>query len=962
MKRTLLFIACALASFSMLAQGEVKAMPNTSVVTMAQENNYKPLVDGRTVWKYTMPTLGSAPITLTVSLEGPVEFDGKTCYEMVILDDNNTNQTKGTYIYEDSGCVYVYNYWDYKPYEWAKRFDFNLKEGENNVQSIETVTVCGVSYRCLNFGGDYWVEGIGDSRLGILPVSFFTTMPTSGNSNSPSVHLSVYRDNQLIFTNEEFQTAIANTLPETRKPVYNTFVVDGKKWNCVRYTSNQPEPLSFYLKGDTLIGGQECTKMYRDGIYTAAFYEEKGRVYEYRKGNETPSLLYDDYQNVGDKGMFLGNKLEVIRIDTLESHNHSFRVIYLFDGNNYDYTGITTIVSGIGGDIDNLFGSAGLVGGRTPAVISCEQDGQEIFSRADIFTQTYRKGIIEWLSNWMMERYMADQQQQPKTDEEEHPRMLVDGRTWNMMKVQIDYTTPEYKSDTTYYSYTFEVETDTIVDGIPCYKTKDGKFLYEKDGQVCHYWDSDKKWHQLFDFSLQPGEVFGNVSDIEHLTVSAIDTILVNDRSYRRFKFKLGEFEFNYDNCWVEGIGSSVDGLFNQIVHVTVMSKPVYTYCLSVYDGDKCIFTKDDFYAKAATNSAANIPYRPFVEDGKVWKVGRVGSNPVQLVEYYYFDGDTIIDGKTCKQMMRQRYISPDYPDYDIMMQYSLLSYVGAWYEEDKKVYVYDDANKAFRMMYDFSLDDNGTFVIDGNDPPYVLGPKQTGGIKGFKGVYRDVMRGEPAGYNTTWLEGVGGIEGPIYNVYYGKEYHGAFLMSCTVGDEVIYFNDEYEDGATPDAARKQRIDFTHTIKTKPKTRMRDGSERRRIGDADASGMQSLYGEYNNVKLGINLDPLDDAYLVRITDETGKTVYEKDINAGSIVGLNIDISAYAKGRYTVTVENGDESFTGEFDTQTTGVSDALRLNDHGKKINDNIYNLQGQRLRSLQKGLNIVNGRKVIVR
>jgi hypothetical protein len=124
----------------------------------------------------------------------------------------------------------------------------------------------------------------------------------------------------------------------------------------------------------------------------------------------------------------------------------------------------------------------------------------------------------------------------------------------------------------------------------------------------------------------------------------------------------------------------------------------------------------------------------------------------------------------------------------------------------------------------------------------------------------------------------------------------------------------------------------------------------------------SLYGEYSEQQLGINLNPLDDAYVVRITDEAGKTVYEKTVNAGSIVGLNIDISAYAKGRYTVTVENSNESFTGEIDTRTTGISDAERLNDNGEMINDNIYNLQGQRISSLRKGLNIVSGRKVFVK
>ena len=95
--------------------------------------------------------------------------------------------------------------------------------------------------------------------------------------------------------------------------------------------------------------------------------------------------------------------------------------------------------------------------------------------------------------------------------------------------------------------------------------------------------------------------------------------------------------------------------------------------------------------------------------------------------------------------------------------------------------------------------------------------------------------------------------------------------MSCSVGDEVIYLNDEYQDGVTPERlnAPKQRLDFTHIIKTKPKAPMKRSAE------------QPLYGEYNNQQLGINLDPLDEAYMIRITDESGKAIYEKTINAGN---------------------------------------------------------------------------------
>ena len=347
--------------------------------------------------------------------------------------------------------------------------------------------------------------------------------------------------------------------------------------------------------------------------------------------------------------------------------------------------------------------------------------------------------------------------------------------------------------------------------------------------------------------------------------------------------------------------------------------------------------------------------YRPFIEEGKVWKVGIYYSgNPVQLVDYYYFDGDTIVDGKTCKQMMCQRYVNPDYAESHNISQDPSLSYVGAWYEEDKKVYFSNANSEQLTLMYDFSLEDNGTFLK--NDLPYVyvVGPRQTGGIKGFKGVYRDVLewQDEKSYKCAPWMESVGIVYGPptlnVFNVELADPLW--FLMECYVGDEVIYLNDACEDGATPDdiaGARKQRIDFTHTIKIKPKTR--NGSEED----------QSLYGEYNERNLDLNFDPLNDAYQVYITDESGNAVYEKAINAGSIVGLNIDISAYAEGRYTVTVENSNESFIGEFNAQTTGIKEVRTKKEETRMY---IYNLQGQRLNSLQKGLNIVNGQKIYVK
>jgi len=364
----------------------------------------------------------------------------------------------------------------------------------------------------------------------------------------------------------------------------------------------------------------------------------------------------------------------------------------------------------------------------------------------------------------------------------------------------------------------------------------------------------------------------------------------------------------------------------------------------------KLYYTDNDYFV-FTSDFNDNIAYRPFIEEGKVWKVGTISGNPVQVVDYYYFDGDTIIDGKSCKQMMCQRYVSPDYSN-EYWTPTSSLSKVGAWYEENKKVYFYDEIRHSMEMKYDFSLNAYDTLQI--NDEFYVIGPKQMGGIKGFKGVYRDVVMWTPgnSNYSTTWLEGVGGLLGPRINAYNPilSDAMPEFLMSCTVGDEVIYLNDEYEDPATPVdcETKKVRFDFTHTVKTQPKAPKRKVAEK------------SLYGEYNAQQLDINLSSLEDEYMVHITNASGKVVYEKTINAGNIVGLNIDISAYSEGCYTVTVENNRESFTGEFNANTTGIEDA-----RSKRLepsNHYIYNLQGQRISSLRKGLNIVNGQKVYVK
>jgi hypothetical protein len=665
--------------------------------------------------------------------------------------------------------------------------------------------------------------------------------------------------------------------------------------------------------------------------------EADGKVYLYNQKSQNTVQIMDFTLKVGDtyRQTEMGDSYDYMFVvtavtDTViatSSDKTPRKCLYL------SRPGLTTIddvwIEGIGSLVGGVRGGYELLKvGAIPMLRTCQQDRQTLY-----------------------EAY--------------HP-LLKQGKTWNCQEYYSNgWTGEQWTKDVTYVingttpigGKTYYVMYRGTEEGFEYYCTlrEEGRKVWIKPP-----YDSERL---LYDFGMSIGDSYMPNEYEYNYQLTNIQTMRFQyDQLLKVFYYDISE---HYDVTAptnhiatapiVEGVGCE-KGWNIMELYAPQPTNGIHNneILLSCYEDGKCIFTADDFNELTNPNPADNIAYRPFIEDGKVWKVGDITSgNPVQLVDYYYFDGDTIVDGKTCKQMMRQGYVNPDYAESHNISQDPSLSYVGAWYEEDKKVYEYDTTNKQFKLMYDFSLEDNGTFQK--NDLPYVyvVGPRKTGGIKGFKGVYRDVLEwADEKNYRCApWLEGVGIVYGPpttnVCNVELADPQW--FLMSCTVGDEVIYLNDEYEDGATSAEARKHRFDFTHTIKTQPKARNRSGV------DAD----QSIYGEYNDLQLGINLDPLDDAYQVRITDESGKTVYEKAIDAGNIVGLNIDISAYAKGRYTVTVENNYESFIGEFGAQTTGIEE---VRSKGLEVRSHIYNLQGQRLSSLQRGLNIINGQKVYVK
>ena len=352
--------------------------------------------------------------------------------------------------------------------------------------------------------------------------------------------------------------------------------------------------------------------------------------------------------------------------------------------------------------------------------------------------------------------------------------------------------------------------------------------------------------------------------------------------------------------------------------------------------------------------------YAPLIAEQKTWKVGWYPisqSQTPQMITTYYFEGDTIIGGQTAKRMLCDKVSSIDGEWRETKKEY-----VGAWYEQDRKVYCAFPDEDLFHKLYDFTLNVNEQITIYNQQANAewlgVVSGMYLGGNNHFKGVTHFIKT--PSGvsgtqqdknWSTSWLEGVGGTGIPTDNI--GNETSEYCLMSCQVGDEVIYLNEALLDGCATEVpsgfsyGKKRRFDFNHTVKTQPKTPLRRGEE------------TALYGEYNTQLLDINLKTLNTAYMVRITNQNaGEVVYEKAVNAGSIVALDIDISAYPKGQYAITIENSYEVFNGVIDT-TTGIDEIV----NGKSLNSkSIYNLNGQRMKQLQRGLNVVDGKKIWVK
>ena len=201
--------------------------------------------------------------------------------------------------------------------------------------------------------------------------------------------------------------------------------------------------------------------------------------------------------------------------------------------------------------------------------------------------------------------------------------------------------------------------------------------------------------------------------------------------------------------------------------------------------------------------------YRPFVEEGKTWRIARLiplNEDPTYPVShvYYRMKGDTIVAGKTWKIVRESELIEPGDPVvYNSYCRYLVR-------EENKRVYFSPYPGRE-ELMYDFNVSVGDTLALHNI---YYFEEQSTAAefekhsrlcdsiaivseetIKSVGRSYRGLILSRKLDGNeckASWIEGIGGVSDIFFQTIPLELICGPMfvLEECSVGDEILYHDD----------------------------------------------------------------------------------------------------------------------------------------------------------------------------
>ncbi len=354
--------------------------------------------------------------------------------------------------------------------------------------------------------------------------------------------------------------------------------------------------------------------------------------------------------------------------------------------------------------------------------------------------------------------------------------------------------------------------------------------------------------------------------------------------------------------------------------------------------------------------------YRPFVEEGKTWRLAwyDAQADPTcdepQHTETLLLQGDTLVGDQSCKRF------------YSIVEEggNSRTSYLGAVYEQEGQVFIFLPGYGAAYALYDFSLPpglfaDFCSVSTDGKGyttifaAPFISGPSTHTESQTYKGVsiemnrYADARRTGQSEV-LTWLQGVGAL-----GFYNGNplfpDGQGYRLLSCSVGDEVLYYDASLypQDQAYQSATELQ---FSSILPSPT---------------AKRAGQTAPAGYYNPAEVFVRLPGMTGPCTATLSDTSGRVVYSHSFQADFVLALRADFSAFAPGEYLLAISGQGDNFKAPLSLRPNGIEtvpehslptdpSAAGSQGAGNRA-QGIYDLQGRRLQQPPaRGLYIQNG------
>ncbi len=289
----------------------------------------------------------------------------------------------------------------------------------------------------------------------------------------------------------------------------------------------------------------------------------------------------------------------------------------------------------------------------------------------------------------------------------------------------------------------------------------------------------------LYDFNLTVGDTVNVNWFDQKLGVLEESEVQVNGNMRRM----LGLAEYHEDGTigevkehWIEGVGSTY-GFLNSGYEAMVGA---YIQLLCYHENGNLIWDNEEFDDCVMNSNGAPSPFAP---QGAEWYFN-VSSFMGSPISYYHMEvlGDTIIQGHDCSIITRQ-FLDGAEPQYV--------------YEENNKVYWYNQTLGRFTTLYDFDAEVGESWICEIDECSFEIRVDSIEEVTWEDHTYRvqhvTSVEGEYFyNYYGRIIEGIGSVEGlfPYPYACVGDIYDGQYpdwLRCYLVDGEMLYHGGDYE-------------------------------------------------------------------------------------------------------------------------------------------------------------------------